>query len=87
MHANPNVVGRAKTKDCRMIPGHSSPRLSRPAIFLSVSAFFQLECPSRVHLDTSSDLLFKSFCCYGKVMIDRMSIYRPPVAYIRLSFL
>ena len=44
----PNVIGRAKTKDCRMIPGHSSPPLSRPAIFLSVCAFFLLECPSRV---------------------------------------
>ena len=40
MYANPNVIGRAKTKDCRMIPGHSSPPLSRPAIFLSVCAFF-----------------------------------------------
>ena len=28
---------------------HSSPPLSRPAIFLSVCAFFLLECPSRVH--------------------------------------
>ena len=38
----------SKDKDCRMIPGHSSPPLSRPAIFLSVCAFFPLECPSRV---------------------------------------
>ena len=39
MYANPNVIGRAKTKDCRMIPGHFSPPLSCPAIFLSVCAF------------------------------------------------
>ena len=40
MYANPNVIGRAKTKDCRMTPGHSSPPLSRPPIFLPLLAFF-----------------------------------------------
>ena len=36
---NPNVIGRAKTKDCRMTPGHSSPPLSHPLIFFFVGAF------------------------------------------------
>ena len=40
MYANPNVIGRAKAKDCRMIPGHSSPPFSREPIFLFVCAFF-----------------------------------------------
>ena len=59
MYANPNVIGRAKTKDCRMIPGHSSPPLSRPAIFLSVCAFFLLECPSRVVFPYLLELTFQ----------------------------
>ena len=40
VYTNPNVIGRAKTKDCRMIPGHSSTPLFRSPIFLSACAFF-----------------------------------------------
>ena len=51
MYPNPNVIGRAKTKDCHMTPGHSSP-LSRPPgyflVSLRVSSTSILECPSRV---------------------------------------
>ena len=43
----PNMIGRAKTKGCRMIPGHSSTRLFHP--FSCPSARFSststLECP------------------------------------------
>ena len=45
MYANPNVIGRAKTKDCRMIPGHSSPPLSRPCLSARFSSTSMLECP------------------------------------------
>ena len=51
MYVNPNVIGRDKTKDCHMTPGHSSP-LSRPPgyflVSLRVSSTSILECPSRV---------------------------------------
>ena len=61
------MIGRAKTKDCRMIPGHSSP-LSRPAIFLSVFAFSStsiLECPSRVVVNFTLLKYVKSQRSYG----------------------
>ena len=58
------------SKDCRMIPGHSSPPLSRPAIFLSVCAFFLLECPSRVSFNVLQDKL-------NLANIKNNSIYQP----------
>ena len=46
----PNVIGRAKTKGCRMIPGHSSTPLFHPFSCPSTrfSSTSTLECPSRV---------------------------------------